>query len=691
MKFPPSDSPGMDATGIASLGFVVFLASTALLPAVDYTWTGTTDNDWETVTNWSPNGTPTSGAHRIQIGTGSNGNTYEKRAIFSADQGEVILTGGTADRSLVLGNGGTGHFEITGGSLISRSKSPDIMANSLGNAYFYVTGGSFSKVTGTDISGTFALNYASGTSYLEIAGTGRFEVTTLDFQNAGGGTAGTMGTIQLDSGGTLAVQNFISTQATVMGTRTVNLNGGTIESLGDSTWADLNNVSWNLLSTSTFKIGNSVTLAEALSGAGGLNKTGVGTLRLSGANSYDGVTTISEGPLVVAHNNALGTTGNGTNVSSGARIVLANGVTVTGEALNLQGLGDNQGALQVGGNATATWAGDITVVGTGETRIGGSSNGHLIINGNINATASTMGLGIRMAGTDLTTGTTFDNTAVTLAGTFTGPKIRLIQGVLRLGASERIQDSAGIVLGHDTVSGLRQRFDLNGFNETVAYVEVELSNSSQSNEITNSSATGSVLTLDSSGANRTFKGIVTGNLGIEKLGSNSVTFSGVNTYTGETQVKEGTFNIADGGALNGGGSVTVASGATFNLSSLGTLAFNIGDNGVNNTVSGAGSVNLQGIIHFNLTTAAIEEGNAWDLEDVSGSVNWTGATVTSTDGDFTNDGEIWTLIKDGRHWSFDQSTGILSLVTIPEPGPLHLLMIGGSACATLRRRKHIVA
>jgi fibronectin-binding autotransporter adhesin len=675
---------------MAPLAFVAYIASSAVVSAIDYTWVGA-DNDWSKASNWSSSasGVPGSGANRIQIGvSGANGSRdYNQRAIYSAPQGTTTLTGGGADRALVIGNGGEGHLEISGGSLISTSKSGDIMANSGGKAYLYVTGGLYQKLTAPEVSGSFSLNYSNGTSYLEIGGTGRFEVTTLDLQNATGGDGNTKGVVQLNTGGTLAVQHIGAGQ-TLMGTRTFNLNGGTIEALGDASWAAINGVTWNLESASKFNIGYTVTLANSLGGVGGFTKSGGGTFRLSGSNTYLGETIVTDGALAVLHNNALGATGanNGTFVQGG-RIALSNGVTVTGEALRIQGLGDNQGALQAGSGATATWAGDVTLVGAGETRIGAGSGGHLIVAGNIDATASSVFLGIRVAGTDATTGSTFDNTAVTLGGTFTGSGIRLIQGVVKLGASDRIQDSAGLVFGHDTVSSLRQRFDLNGYNETVAYVRVDLTGSSLSNEITNSSATSSLLTLNSSGVARTFSGVVTGNLGIEKLGTNAVTFSGINTYTGNTQVAQGTFNIADGGALNGGGSVSVASGATFNLNSLGTLLFNIGENGVNNTITGAGSVNLQGILNFNLASADIALGNAWDVLQTTGSVNGTGLRVTSSAGDFTDEGGIWTLLEGGRNWSFNQSTGVLSLTAIPEPTSGSLVMIGGGAVALLRRRK----
>ena len=47
--------------------------------------------------------------------------------------------------------------------------------------------------------------------------------------------------------------------------------------------------------------GNSLTLADLLSGPGGLQEIGAGTLILSNSNSYTGTTLVSSGVLVLAN------------------------------------------------------------------------------------------------------------------------------------------------------------------------------------------------------------------------------------------------------------------------------------------------------------------------------------------------------------------------------------------------------
>src|SRR5262249_18318094 len=92
-----------------------------------------------------------------------------------------------------------------------------------------------------------------------------------------------------------------------------------------------------------------------------LTKAGAGTLVLTGANSYTGATTISEGILNIRNDAALGSTAAGTTVASGATLQLQNSITVGDEALSLAGTGfNNNGALEnVSGENN--WSGPITL------------------------------------------------------------------------------------------------------------------------------------------------------------------------------------------------------------------------------------------------------------------------------------------------------------------------------------------
>ena len=99
----------------------------------------------------------------------------------------------------------------------------------------------------------------------------------------------------------------------------------------------------------------------SIGGSGAFTKAGSGTATLSAANGYSGLTLVKAGTLVVAANNALGTTGNGTVVSNGAALGFQGGVNYsTAEPVTISGGGGGGGALYaVSGNNT--FAGPVTL------------------------------------------------------------------------------------------------------------------------------------------------------------------------------------------------------------------------------------------------------------------------------------------------------------------------------------------
>ena len=98
--------------------------------------------------------------------------------------------------------------------------------------------------------------------------------------------------------------------------------------------------------TRTFTIANGAAAADmqisaVISGTGaeGLIKAGAGTLVFSGGNTYTGPTTVNAGVLNIQNSSALGTTANGTTVSSGAALQLQGGIAIGAEALTLKRFG----------------------------------------------------------------------------------------------------------------------------------------------------------------------------------------------------------------------------------------------------------------------------------------------------------------------------------------------------------------
>jgi outer membrane autotransporter protein len=181
--------------------------------------------------------------------------------------------------------------------------------------------------------------------------------------------------------------------------------------------------------------GNNVTLGSALSGAGGLTKTGAGTLTLSGASNYAGATNVNAGTLQGGAANVFAS-GSAFTVASGAFVdlngfnqsigSLAGAGTVTnsgGLAARLRtGFDDTSttfsGVIQDGVSATTLIKlGAGTFMLSGANTYSGSTQvmaGTLIVNGSIANSATTVNNGGILAGIG-TVGAVTVNSGGTLA------------------------------------------------------------------------------------------------------------------------------------------------------------------------------------------------------------------------------------------------------------------------------------
>ncbi|WP_155816349.1 autotransporter outer membrane beta-barrel domain-containing protein [Brucella sp. 56/94] len=198
-----------------------------------------------------------------------------------------------------------------------------------------------------DRSGVIGLSgVISGTGGLMKSGTGT--VTLSGVNTYTGGTTLTAGTLAAASDNNLGGASGGLT-----------FNGGTLQVMGTS-WTSTNRAVSLQAGGGTFDIedaANNFAVTQGVAGAGGLTKSGSGTLTLSGANSYTGATTVSAGTLVVANDNTGGGT---TTVDAGAVLQIGTG----GTSGNLAGDIANNGALVVNRSDALNLANAISGAGS---------------------------------------------------------------------------------------------------------------------------------------------------------------------------------------------------------------------------------------------------------------------------------------------------------------------------------------
>lgn len=191
-----------------------------------------------------------------------------------------------------------GTVTITGTQKAENTGANLMIGHWAGNAVLNVTGGTL------NVKDAWTLLSWDSSGELNISGTGVANLYGIDIHNSRESTAA----LNVTDGGTLNVGEagifFIPTddQPTQRDSKTITFGNSTIGAFAD--WNSSMNITLAGTETGTTfhttdsvdsATGRTITLEGALSGAGGLNVTGNGTLVLSGNNTYSGHTIVSSG------------------------------------------------------------------------------------------------------------------------------------------------------------------------------------------------------------------------------------------------------------------------------------------------------------------------------------------------------------------------------------------------------------
>jgi autotransporter-associated beta strand protein len=620
----------------------------------------------------------------------------------------------------------TGNFLLESGTVTVNNKI--FVGNNKANGALTMSGGTLTKTGGDETfvgrdQGTGTITQSGGT-------------LTLNHNLYVGQSSGSTGTYNISSGAILNVgRDFVIGRES--GNGTLNMTGGTITKTGDEKFiVGHNNATGTVVQSggmitanNELYIGNENASASGtytLSGTGALNvsnevvvgrESGTGVLNVNGGT----LTTSGNGNMYIGRRNGTGTL----NQTAGT-------ISVNRE-FGVGSRDDNKigtGTYNLSGTGAITVANNIfigkeqgssgTMTMTGGTMTG---NDKLIIGHNQATGSLTHSAGAVNVQNEVYIGN--ENNASSV-GTYT------LSGSAELNVGNEVQ------IGRDNGTGT---FNLNGgtvttkkleggngsatfnFNGGIVKAKQDDSNFITNLDTANLQSGGAV--INSNGFNVGTSQEFTGTGGITKTGAGSLTLANTSSYSGATTVATGTLiingNISTssltavdrGATLSGSGTVgaAVINGTLAVGNSPGQMNFTntVDLNGITimeiDGTSGAGVagghdfINLTGAGAAGILTyggtltldigAAFGVGTySWNLFDFASETD-TFATISLADqySGSLLDGDsngIWDLTSGGNTWQFTESTGVLGLTVIPEPGAA---LLGGLGMLVLLRRR----
>ncbi|WP_407051591.1 autotransporter-associated beta strand repeat-containing protein [Methyloraptor flagellatus] len=542
-----------------------------------------------------------SGANTYTGGTTIAGGTVQIAANSGLGNsgGAVTLSDGTLAVTATFSSSRVTTLSGSGGTIVPASGTSLIWSGKISGSGALTKSGAGTLVLGgaNDYTGGTTIN--SGT--VSINADNRLGDTSGALTMAGG-TLATSASLTISRAVSLSADATFSAAATTIisgaitgsgrltksGTATLSLTGANTYSGGTTiSQGTLQIGNQGTTGSITGDITNNATLAFArsdditfdgvISGTGTVTKRGVGTLTLTGTNTYSGITSVSAGTLQVSADANLGGSGNvafnggtlaTTETFSSSRNVTLNVMGLlapaTGTALTLSGVVSGSGGLTQTGAGTLVLAGTNTYTGgttvsagtlevSADTNLGGS--GTLTLSGGTFATTADLTSARSVVLSNSSTIAPAVGTTLTLSNVVSGSG-----GLIKAGAGTLVLEASNNTYSGGTTVAAGTLEIGNDGNLGNGSAGLTLSGGTLSTIGAFTSNRAVAITADSTvstdaGTTLTLGGIVSGTGALTKSGAGTLVLTGTNTYSGGTVLAGGILQMSDDaqlGAASGG-------------------------------------------------------------------------------------------------------------------------------------------